>query len=1135
MVANIGSPESGEKEPEKREKAMRGLIRSLVTLLLFSFLISASVMTQSATAYKPPKIVSVDRSPETPNYDQPITITVQVKTEDFDVGSVILRYRINDAYWVNVAMSLDDERNNDDWGNDWGWWNYWNKWGGWGDNNDCANYVAEIPPQTYHTKVTYKVYVSDIHGNFAISELFFYVVGDFVPPVISDILQVPASPMPYETVTVSATVTEPPEASGVKNVILWYMTNKTYFSLDMKMQDGLWTDTIPGQGGGTTVKFFVEAFDNEGNNAKTSIFDYMVTIPNDSPVASFTESAETVYTGEIIDFDASESHDPDGTIISYHWDFGDGTTATGVSISHSYSESGTYTVTLSVTDDDGETGIANATKTVLAEPVPNQSPIAAFTESAETVYTDETISFDASESYDPDGTIVSYFWEFGDETTGNGVSVQHAYSQTGTYLVTLTVTDDDGATNATDATKTVLTETVQNQKPTAFFTESAEIVYTDDIIFFDASGSFDPDGSIESYFWDFGDGTIANGVSISHSYPQSGTYKVTLTVTDDDGATDTTSAIKTVLPTLGPGPGPGPSGNQKPIASFTESAETVYTGESIHFNASGSHDSDGSIGAYNWDFGDGSTGTGVTISHAYTENGSYTVTLTVTDNVGATDSAHATKTVLNRQPVASFTESDETVYIGETISFNASESSDPDGTIVSYLWDFGDGNTGDSVSVQHAYSQDGTYTVTLTVTDDDGATNATDATKTVLTETVQNQKPTASFTESAETAYVGVLITFNAAGSYDPDGTIVSYSWNFGDETTATSVSISHSYLHSGTFTVTLTVTDDDGATDTTSATKTVLANPPNQKPVASFTESAKIVDVGESISFSASGSHDPDGSIVSYHWDFGDGNTGNGISIQHAYSQTGTYIVTLTVTDNDGATDTASAAKAVLTQTETSQNQSPIASFTESAGTVSSSKSIHFDASRSHDPDGTIISYLWDFGDSNTAVGVEVDHAYEDDGTYTVTLTVIDNDGATGSSTSTKTVLNRPPLASFTENATTVRTEEVINFDASESYDPDGSIVSYYWDFGDGNTTTGVTSTHAYSEDGNYTVTLTVTDDDGASSSESAMKIVEQEEETPDGVLALSFLAAIGLGVAALTATFLYGSSRGKKKRKAV
>jgi len=132
---------------------------------------------------------------------------------------------------------------------------------------------------------------------------------------------------------------------------------------------------------------------------------------------------------------------------------------------------------------------------------------------------------------------------------------------------------------------------------------------------------------------------------------------------------------------------------------------------------------DGSIVSYLWDFGDGTSATGVSASHIYMDDGNFTVTLTVKDDKGATDSTAAVKTVLNRLPVASFTESKETAYVDEPIMFNASSCYDPDGTIVSYFWDFGDGINATGVIVSHAYSTNGTFIVTLTVTDDDAASN----------------------------------------------------------------------------------------------------------------------------------------------------------------------------------------------------------------------------------------------------------------------------------------------------------------------------------------------------------------------------------------------------------------------------
>lgn len=172
---------------------------------------------------------------------------------------------------------------------------------------------------------------------------------------------------------------------------------------------------------------------------------------NRRPVAFFSESAEIVYTGETIVFDASESYDTDGIITKFFWSFGDGINMTGEIVEHAYADDGSYTVSLMVTDDDGGTGSAYADKVVL-----NRPPVAVFTESAETVYPTEPIILNATESYDPDGLIVLYRWDFGDDTSATGTVVEHAYSAEGVYTVTLTVTDDDGATDNATSTKIVL-------------------------------------------------------------------------------------------------------------------------------------------------------------------------------------------------------------------------------------------------------------------------------------------------------------------------------------------------------------------------------------------------------------------------------------------------------------------------------------------------------------------------------------------------------------------------------------------------------------------------------------------------------------------------------------------------------
>ena len=171
----------------------------------------------------------------------------------------------------------------------------------------------------------------------------------------------------------------------------------------------------------------------------------------------------------------------------------------------------------------------------------NLPPTASFTSSN----TDLTASLDGSASSDPDGTVASWAWAFGDGTTGTGRTATHAYQAAGTYGVTLTVTDDKGLTATRTASVTV-TAPVPNAAPTADFTAAgAGLTGT-----FDAAAAKDTDGTIAGYAWAFGDGTTGTGVTASHEYAKDGTYAVTLTVTDDDGAKTSSTQQVTVRSAL---------------------------------------------------------------------------------------------------------------------------------------------------------------------------------------------------------------------------------------------------------------------------------------------------------------------------------------------------------------------------------------------------------------------------------------------------------------------------------------------------------------------------------------------------------------------------------------------------------
>jgi PKD repeat protein len=201
----------------------------------------------------------------------------------------------------------------------------------------------------------------------------------------------------------------------------------------------------------------------------------------------------------------------------------------------------------------------------------------------------------------------------------------------GTYTLRV---KDDTTSGSVSATFNIITSTPPptNSPPVAAISGPAEAVKGDSVTF-SGSGSSDSDGTVIGYFWDFGDGGSAIGVSASHTYAVVGTYTVTLRVTDDKGASGTTTATIIV------------KANQAPIASPGSSRE-VFEGKTVDFSGSGSSDPDGTISAYEWTFGDGGSATGASVSHSYTVAGTYTVTLKVTDNKGATGTGTLTVEVI---------------------------------------------------------------------------------------------------------------------------------------------------------------------------------------------------------------------------------------------------------------------------------------------------------------------------------------------------------------------------------------------------------------------------------------------------------------------------------------------------------
>ncbi|MFC2079066.1 PKD domain-containing protein [Candidatus Bipolaricaulota bacterium] len=254
----------------------------------------------------------------------------------------------------------------------------------------------------------------------------------------------------------------------------------------------------------------------------------------------------------------------------------------------------------------------------------NQAPIASFTAIPASGPAPLLVQYDASTTIDPDNDALTYGWNFGDSTTGSAISGFHTYTTPGTYEIQLVVTDSNG--NTSMLSRSILVTAPDNDAPVASFTAAPTSGAAPLAVVFNASASNDPDGTIDSYHWNFGDSTSATGKNATHGYATEGAYVVTLTVEDNEGATATESVIILV----------NAPGNQLPVADFTVDPEASFLVSTVFdFDASASHDPDGSIVAYQWDFGDGDVGAGQTTTHQYAGYGTYNVILTVYDNVGA--------------------------------------------------------------------------------------------------------------------------------------------------------------------------------------------------------------------------------------------------------------------------------------------------------------------------------------------------------------------------------------------------------------------------------------------------------------------------------------------------------------------
>jgi PKD repeat protein len=742
-------------------------------------------------------------------------------------------------------------------------------------------------------------------------------------------------------------------------------------------------------------------------------------------VADFIYSKRVVEVGEEVTFvDRSQ-----GGPIAWTWEFGDGSFATGPEAAHAWDAIGAYRVTLRI-ESETATAAASATIEVIDENTRSR-PNADFRYSASRVEVGESVTFTDRSTGNPADLV----WEFGDGTTASGPTVEHSWKTAGDYQVALTATNPLGSDTSDPVTITVYDRV---EKPTAIIEAAASQASVNQTVTFASVSTGNPT-SIE---WDFDDGTGSRGERVSHAWSEPGTYTVTLEVSNSAGTSEATVQVTVDERVVAP------------IARLVASATTVEENQPVRFTSLSINNPT----RLTWDFGDGTTDTGSSVTHTYTRAGRYTVTLRASNAAGE---GVATTTIVVvadvPAPIAAFATNPESpVTAGVPVQFTDQSTG---GTPTEWAWDFGDGSTSSLRNPTHVFTDEGPYTVRLTVENSGGKDDVTRQIQ------VLPPKPVANFTFSPATPNAGQEVRFTDTSANVTPGT--TFLWNFDDGTTPSSDrSPRHTFTERGTYDVTLTVTNAGGSS---TVTKSVPVNP--RAPVASFTYAPTTsINTTTNVQFTfrqLSGAGEPE----EYAWDFGDGGTSTERNPSHRFTTAGTYTVSLVVR-NPGGTSPAFAQSIRVTVPPVT------ASFTVPATPRIAGTPVAFNNTT---PTGPGQTYAWDF-DDGTAPGTQrsPSHTFTAAGTYDVTLRVT-NDGGT-SPPATVTIRIYPVInASFTAPATADSGQSVA-FD-NTSTGTDGA--TYEWDFGDGTTSTlaepNKTFSHLGPNDRDYVVRLTVRNPGGA------------------------------------------------------
>jgi PKD repeat protein len=555
-----------------------------------------------------------------------------------------------------------------------------------------------------------------------------------------------------------------------------------------------------------------------------------------------------------------------------------------------------------------------------------------------------------------------------------------------------------------------------------------------------------------TFAWSFSTGSTATG-STATATMGSTTLTATVTATTANGGVSSASTTVRLskAPTI--------------LAALTPT--TAYAGANVVFSATGS-DPDAQAMTYEWSFSDGTSATGRSATKTRSTVGTLTGTVTVTDADGNTASASKTATfVTNLPPTVTVSVSKTNVPAPSEVAFSAL-GADTERTTVTYLWSFPDGSSASTARVLKTFSQAGTYTASVKVTDGHGFST----TKEISTVITSNNAPTVSAASvSATTKPSPAILTFSTTAS-DLDRQVLTYSWSFTDGRTATGSRPTVTFTTPGSYTATVTATDPGGLTATKSVAFTVT---PNRAPAVSIKNISAITQASPAAYSLAAFGTDADNQTLRYSWSFSDGTSYTTASISKKVTAVGSITGTVTVTDPGNLTATASV---TLTTTE---NRAPAISVTYTGSLDKAAPASYTLTAVGSDPDLQRLTYKWTFPDGTTSTSTSVMKRYTTAGTYVLTVTVTDPGGLTATKPVTLTVLaNTAPVIAAASVSPASAAVGVSRTFAVSASDQAGQVLAYKWVFHDGTISTSASVAKVFRTIGSYQATVTVTDPGG-------------------------------------------------------